>query len=315
MPTEAITCPQCGAADPSDADTHGVHRCVYCGARYRLKAGHAVVEPPRPAGPTGGNPAAGIAAFGAVLVLVAFGMAGAYIVNMDEEPAKSTGIDLDDLTTPRAGPGATAAPEAHAEVAAPPEKPKPTAEFALHHTATSSGDNFYVLGVITNTSSYPIGKPELHVILFDADGNEVGADNGYGEDDVVAPGGNTLISALVSDPPAHDHFETRLELREPMWTPTWAEGLEVAPIAPKETSYGGWEFAGKVTNTGDTPAQFVQVHISGWDADDKLVGLASSYAAGKEGLEPGGEARYKTSHSIWAGRPVRFEVDVVGRVP
>jgi hypothetical protein len=310
MPTEAITCPQCGGTDPSSPDAQGIHRCAYCGTRYRLKAGRAVEE--RTAAGGDRRVVLALAGLGLLVGLGGAALAAAFIVRQEAPPppaATGPALDLD------LGRGATPAPDAHADVAAPAAKPPPTATFELHHTAKSVGDSFYVLGVITNTSPYPIGKPELHVILYDADGDEVGADNGFAEDDVVGPGDRTLIAALVSDAPPHDHFDTRLELREPLWRPTWAAGLEVAALPPTETRYGGWEFAGKVTNTGDQPAQFVQVHISGWDADDRLVGLASAYAAGKEALAPGGEARYKTSHSIWAARPVRFEVDVVGRVP
>ena len=68
----ATLCGTCGTLDNSQSDVHGIHTCVHCGKRYRMRGGMAVplagVASPRR---TGSSPALAIA--GAAFVIVAAG--------------------------------------------------------------------------------------------------------------------------------------------------------------------------------------------------------------------------------------------------
>jgi hypothetical protein len=251
---------------------------------------------------------------GALLFIgLAFGIAAAFIVRTtDEAPAPRGDVGA----SPAAGAPAAQAPVVSTPVVqeAPPPPPPPTATFSLHHTAVSVGTNLHVYGVVTNTSEVAVRAPEVHVILTDEQGEDVHADHGYAALDFLEPGQSSPIDVLVDDAPPHAGLRTEVTVRAADWRPTLAAGLVVAPLPPTQQR-SSWRFAGEVRNEGDTAAQFVKVRITGWDADDKLVGIAQTYAAGKEGLPAGGSARYSTSHSLWAAPPARFEVEVAGRVP
>ena len=298
MPIEAITCPQCGGADPSDADAHGVHRCDYCGVRYRLVGG--APERVRAAAPRPGLRSVRVVV-PAVLSIVALVAAAIFTGRVEDAPAPAPSGAA---PTPTPSPVSRDAPA-----------PVPlTATFEQHSVAPSAGESFYVLGVVTNTSSAPIGKVELHVILLDASGEEVFADHGYGADDLLAPGQSGPLAALVSDPPPHASFRTEVEVRAPTFVPQTAPNLTLKVLDPAPEYSSSWRFSGSVTNDGAAPARFVEVRVTGWDAQDRLVGVTHTYATGKEPLAPGATARYATSHSIWADTPTRFETTVTGRV-
>lgn len=304
MPTEALTCPQCGGADPSPADDHGVHQCAYCGVRYRVVAGAPTSLPGSPGAGLPHRPWAAAVALGVLVLIFAVAI---WAARAFEEPPPGPQAGA----LPATG-SAAVDPEVPVDQPAPAEV-APSASFAQHSVASSVGTSFYVLGMVTNTSEAPIGKVEVHVVLLDADGREVFADHGYSADDVLAPGESCPIAVLVSDPPAYDRFETTVQARTPLFTPDPAPGLVVRPLEPTR-DHASWRFAGSVENTGEAPARFVEVRVTGWDAEDRLVGLAHTYAAGSDALAPGATARYATSHPIWAGTPTRFETTVRGRV-
>lgn len=298
MPTEALTCPQCGAAAPAGAPDTGLHDCGYCGARVRFTSGTRAPHGPRT---PRGAPAVPLL-LGAVLFIgLAFGIAAFFIRAQDPAPD---------------APGAHHAPASVVVVSqpAPDPAPPPTATFDLHHSVVSVGTNLHVLGLVTNTSAVAVRSPEVHVILTDAAGTDLHADHGYATIDILQPGQTSPIDILIRDAPAHEGMRTEVTVREATWQPTPAGGLVVAPLPPTEDGRT-WRFSGEVRNEGEGPAQFVKVRITGWDGEDKLVGIVETYAAGKEALPAGASARYAASRGTWAARPARFEVEVGGRVP
>jgi hypothetical protein len=298
MATEALTCPQCGAAAPTDTRDTGLHDCGYCGARVRFTE---PAQPPAPARPQSGPPVVPLLIGTMVFIGIAFGIAGAFIARQEAPPA--------DLGTHHAPAESVVVSQPAPEPAAPP-----TADFEMHHSLVSVGTNLHVLGMVTNTSEVAVRSPEVHVILLDATGADVHADHGYAKHGFLQPGERSPVDVLIQDAPPHEGMRTEVTVREAKWEPTAAEGLIITPLPPTENR-GNWRFAGEVRNDGQQAAQFVKVRITGWDEQDKLVGIVETYAAGKEGMPAGASARYATSHSLWAARPHRFEVEVGGRVP
>ena len=302
MATEALTCPQCGAAAPADARDTRPPTCRYCGARVRFAPAAARTggRPPRQ-----GPPVVPVLIGAAVFVGLAFGIAGVFIARTEGAPPDPA--------------GAHRAPSQPVRVSQPaPPEPEPvappTATFALHHTMVSVGTNLHVLGVVQNTSAVAVRSPDVHVILTDAAGADVHADHGYAAIDILQPGERSPVDVLIQDAPPHEGLRTEVTVRAATWQPTPAPGLVVTPLAPVEAGRI-WRFSGAVRNDGPDPARFVKVRITGWDDQDKLVGIAETYAAGEEGLPAGATARYATSRGMWAARPARFEVEVGGRAP
>jgi hypothetical protein len=327
MTTRAIQCPGCRAADMSAPDPHGVHTCTYCGLRYQAPAINVqapsvvYVEAARPT-----NTAAIAIGVSAALVLVIGAVVALLVVGGDEggsvsEPAASPrarsasqrpSTSSAEATEVRARPasvevGPAPSREVEAEIAA-------TAEFELHGTRSGLQPTFYVLGYVTNTSPFPIRKPKLTVVLLDEGGNEVGTSNGFGEDDVVEPGDKTPASVLVKDPPEHASFSVEVSPHRSTFALKEVSGLEVEAGEPTRASFGNsLDIAGRVHHRGDEPAKFVKVQVLAFDANDKLLGIHSSYADA-ERLEPGASARFSTRSMRFETDPARFELSASGRV-
>ena len=314
MTTRAIQCPACRAADTSAPDAHGAHTCSYCGVRYHVAVPNVTGQPVMVVGP-GNRSSTSVVVLATVVVLLVIGAVLGWLL-LSEEPDPA-------IAAAPAEARATAASEPRSRPAAvttrvgPAAEPEPvvpaTAEFELHGTRASVKDTFYVLGFVTNTSPFTIGKPKLTVALLDDVGNEVGTANGFAEADVLEPGERAPASVIVKDPPAHVSFAVEVSPRRANWIPPEVSGLELESNEAQRGSFGSsFEISGRVHHRGTQPAKFVRVQVLGFDANDKLMGVYFTYADA-ERLEPGSSARFASRSMFFDGEPARFELQVRGR--
>ncbi|MEZ4340926.1 MAG: hypothetical protein R3B82_30245, partial [Sandaracinaceae bacterium] len=300
-------CPACGAADTSVADAHGIHTCVYCGARYQLTRGA-----PRTlvAGGAKGSSTNLVAALVGGLLLFGLLGAAAYVVLARAEDAPSAPVPTPPQTPSTPAPAPVPPPlpaplPAPAPVAVPPptapaapagisfDAPPdvaPSASFEMH-SRRRSGGALWIYGFVTNTSPLPLGKVKVTAVLHDAKGEEIAQDSGYSEWDVLAPDERSPIVMLVSDPPAFDSITFETHADAPFYLPTLVAGLELEGKEPHKDAFLGYKATGKVHHRGDAPARFVRVDALGYDKDDKLIGTAFAYAD-VDVLAPGASARY-----------------------
>jgi hypothetical protein len=194
----------------------------------------------------------------------------------------------------------------------PAPEPEPTlnATFEFHRKVAASGNAFYVLGTVRNESPVAIGRPELVIVFLDTQGREVGMDHGFAVDEVLEPDARSYLSAIVSDPPAHEQMRYEVVARAPSFRSRTASGLRVESQAPREDGLI-LRFWGQVHNEGKDLASFVEVTVVALDEDDRLLGVHSGYAKG-EALPPGASARFEVSAVI--PMPARVEYLVTGMV-
>jgi hypothetical protein len=312
MVTSSIRCPACGAADPSNADSKGVHACVYCGSRYRMGlAGQAKVLERAPAQTAKVGLVVGIM----LAVLMAAGI-GFFVALRPSPDSVSFDPQLDiDIPTPAPLEAPPSNPTVALTPAATPE-PEPeveaTAEFVEHHRKDSGGA-LWVYGIVTNTSPFLVDKVEVIGVLLDAEGKELGTEHGYANRDVLAPGATSPIVILLKDTPEFASISWEIDVDKASYVPKTVSGLRVEASAPAANSWGAWESEGKVHNDGEQPAEFVKVEMQGWSADDKLIGIGAAYAKG-DVLKPGESARFKHVGVQFDVKPARFEMYVEGRL-
>ncbi len=309
MSTSSIRCPACGAADPSPADGDGVHACAYCGSRYRMGlAGQAQVLSRSPQG-------------NAKLILVLVGLLGAFGVvagvflasqggeQTPVDPVRAIRVVERELQAPPSNQTLALTPAAVAE---PPAEVAATAEFVEHHRKLSGGA-LWVYGVVTNTSPFLVDKVEVIGVLKDAEGEELGTENGYAARDVLAPGASSPVVILLQGPPEFASITWEIDTDKASYVPKMVSGLRVEAGSPAPNSWGGWETEGRVHNDGDQPAEFVKVELQGWSEDGRLLGLGDAYAKG-DVLQPGESARFKHVGVQFDEKPARFELYVEGRL-
>ncbi len=303
-------------------DARGERRCSYCGVVYRLRDGvaervgvHMVVQQ------TNARVTLLLVVVGVVVLLSS--VVVYLLLVRDQEPASppsaSAPATRTEVATPPAVPSTTAKKNPSVVVDAPPADPETppvpaTATFEFHRNKPGYKTSYYALGYVTNTSPFPIAKPEVVAVLLDEQGNEVGTHNGFAEADLLQPGERAPISLLINDPKPHASVTFEVVPRRATWAPELVEGLRLEVAEPQKAAFGDrLEFSGKVFNEGNTPAQFVRIQILGFDANDKLVGVASTYAKA-ERLGPGESARWSSPPVDFAEHPARFEYGVSGRV-
>lgn len=315
MPTEALTCPTCGANDSSRADAHGLHTCVYCGVRYRITGGLPVAMPT--AMPIAKRRAmvvtgiVGAATIIGVLVLVT--------AKGDREPPRSAPQPAAPITvvaTPIASPaGASGTPvvvEAPPVVVEAPEPEAPArARFEMHHRRPSSGTTFYATGQVINESPYAIDKPKITAVMKDAAGAEVATAHGYA-DDALGPGATDAAEVLVMNPPAFATIDFEIAPRKSTYFPGRVEGLRVEPGPIEPASFGaGFKASGKVVHGGTAAARFVHVRAIAFDAGGKILGVDDTYADA-EVLQPGATARFDLPMQAFSEKPTKWEFTVNG---
>ena len=176
-----------------------------------------------------------------------------------------------------------------AEAPSKPDPPAPISATFEHHSArVNTIETLWVYGFVTNTSSIPIGKSEVLVVLKDAEGRELRSEHAYAAYP-TNPGEKSPIAIVVTKPPTYSSLEFETIPKRHYGT-TLAEGLTITENNSSMTS-GSLNISGKVRNDGAKPAKFVQLHAMTMDAEGKLVGLRNSFVKA-ETIEPGAEARF-----------------------
>ncbi len=190
-------------------------------------------------------------------------------------------------------------------------EPPATATFELHGRKSGYQTSFYVLGMVKNTSPFPVDKPKVVVVLRDKSGKELTSRDGYAERDVLPPGASSPIKVLVSDPPAHHELAFEVVARRSIFQPGEVDGLKVEEEGTPRQNFGTWEISGKVLHQGSVPARFVKVELLIRNKAGKLIGIESTYADG-ERLDPNASARFRVS-ALLDEKPETIELSVSAR--
>lgn len=210
-----------------------------------------------------------------------------------------------------AKPGAAPATSGTAAAAAEGDLGQPSASFTFHNTRPGYGSAFYVLGEVQNTSAVEIRKPEVIVIMLDAEGREVARDNGFALAETLLPNAKSYVSTIISDPPQHDKLAFEVVAHKATFVLPQSEGLEVKPNPPThERSLV--KFTGVVSNDGAALAKFVNVKALAFDAEDKLLGVYSTYVQA-DGLAAGESATFSFNGVGLTSPAARYEYQVSGR--
>jgi hypothetical protein len=305
---EILRCPACGAADTSKAGPDGAHVCVFCGVRYAVRGGVPQATPPPAAAKPGKKPPSmTILAVAVVILFVGAGVVAAVFAAV----FRSAPAGPSTWTPPVEAP-IVVAPPVSSEVAAPPPEAPASATF-VEHNIRPSGESYWILGVVTNTSPYPLEQPGFDILYLDASGQEVGVGNSYGQSDPLAPGASSPVSLLASSPPKHASHKVQVRAKKLTFDVGMFTDLELKEYTPTRDSGGDWDASGAVKNTGDAPARFVQVVVAAWDEKGMLIGVNNTYAAGEEGLAAGATGRYTVNIDTLDREPKRFTTQVTGR--
>ncbi len=281
-------------------------RCPYCESRYRIVDQQAVQAP----APTDDGTALAIVV-AAVLILV-FGLVIALVLikspdTLLDQPSLGEVSEVTKSIEHTAPDGVSqAVPDSAKEAMV-----EPSAVWRPSGTMPASGESYYVLGHVENTSPYPIDQVRIQVVLLDEAGTDKGVDFGFSARQRLAPGEVSPAKVLVNDPTPHVDRRYELQLRRSTYDRPRADGLRVDAMEPIFEDRRGWSFQGTVHHEGTVSARFVQLEVQALDEAGELVGLASTFVGG-DGIAAGSSATFKTSPTKTMREPASFTYSVTG---
>jgi hypothetical protein len=176
-------------------------------------------------------------------------------------------------------PVSVGAPTTGALVLGPRDPNEPPASAAFEPRGRRSGfeRSFYVLGMVTNTSPFPIDRPEVRVMLRDASGRVIATRQGYGERDRLEPSEFSPVKVLVNEPPEYVSLDYEVVARRALFDPGKATGLEVTLDGPPRQNFNTWEVSGVLKNRGKQPARLARVELVALDKQGKMLGVETAF--------------------------------------
>ncbi|MBN1890370.1 MAG: hypothetical protein JW850_20415 [Thermoflexales bacterium] len=175
------------------------------------------------------------------------------------------------------------------------------------------------VGEVINTGEQAIKSPRIYLLLYGSDNTKLDVVTGHTEHDLVRPGERVPFSAYLSEtPPNWARFEI-------VFRPQAADGHEYSAYTDFEPlddqlgpdKYSGQIVSGTVRNTGEKSARFVQAVVSLYNAEEKIIGLDTSYINGKdERMAPGQVLPFEVRVHNYSDEEIAFyRVQFVANVP
>jgi hypothetical protein len=153
----------------------------------------------------------------------------------------------------------------------------------LYYYAVAEGSSTTLLGEVRNTTDQVIGSPYFEIILLDADGNIVGTTNASPALVTTGPGESIPFEARASDVARDEWHQATITACE--WGSEYyvEEGygpsptLQLQEVVEAEKSSDQLVIKGVVLNSGDAPAEPVQVKALVYLPDGRYAGHASTF--------------------------------------
>ncbi len=175
------------------------------------------------------------------------------------------------------------------------------------------------VGEVINTGEEGIKSPRIYLLLYGSDNTKLDVVTGHTEHDLVLGGERVPFSAYLSEPPPN---WARFEI---IFRPQAADGSEYSAYTAFEAiedqleldKYSGQVVSGRVRNTGEKSARFVHAVVSLYNAEEKIIGLDSTYLNGKDDLmAPGQVLPFEVRLHNYSGEEiVSYRVQFVANAP
>ncbi len=175
-----------------------------------------------------------------------------------------------------------------------PNEPAASAEFEARGRRSGFERSFYVLGVVKNTSPFPIDRPEVKVRLLDAAGHVVATRQGYAERDRLEPSESCPAKVLVNEPPEHASLGYEVVAHRALFDPGRVSGLEVTLEGEPRQNFNTWEVTGVVRNQGKQRARLAKVELVALNEQGQMLGVETAFPE-ETLIEPEKASRFHAS--------------------
>lgn len=220
----------------------------------------------------------------------------------------STPVLLPPTSTPVPPPPPTDTPALPTDTPVPTDTPTPSIPDIeiLSHQSYEDGGWFHVVGEVRNNSDKPMQFVEIIVTLYDDANNVTGTDFAYTELDVIPPGGKSPFETGTDEYAGTTQYKLQVQ-----GIPGNLPRQDLIINSHNHYEDGGWlHVRGEVQNTGDTPAEFVKIVVTLYDAAGNVVGTDFAYTD-IDTIPPGGTSPFETGTDHYPGFD-HYEIYVEG---
>jgi hypothetical protein len=160
------------------------------------------------------------------------------------------------------------------------------------HQSYIDGDYYTIIGEVENTSDQPMEFVKVVATLYDDAGKVVGTTSTYTLLDAILAGGKSPFELSTSHWEGGKSYSVQVQGRE------GSLGRDNLVINSHKSSQSGnyLSIDGEIVNHGSTPAEFVKIIATLYDADGKVVGEGYSYST-LDKIPPGGTSPFEISTS------------------
>jgi len=177
----------------------------------------------------------------------------------------------------------------------------------LSHQSFMRGEWFHIVGEVRNNAGAPMGSVEVAATLYDNSGSETGTGSAFTLLDVIPPDGRAPFDIRTDEWVGTADYELQVQGQ-----PDHPPRQDLAILSHDHYVYGGWlHVRGVVTNTGTTPAVFIRLVVTLYDAAGGVIGADFAYTR-LVVLPPGGTSPFETGTDHWSGFD-HYEIQVQGQ--
>jgi hypothetical protein len=194
----------------------------------------------------------------------------------------------------------------------PTETPSPTPTLVPGVIVLSSNiyrpwefsSNRYLIGELFNNTATNVRFTRVSATLRDGSGNVVDSDYSFSMIDTLTPGMRSPFLIIFSDPPTWNSYELAVTWATTTDTPHHLEILNTQSYFDTSDAY---TVVGEIRNQYSEPRTFVEAFVTMYDAEGKVIGVASNYTNPYD-LQPGQTASFKAEAYFWMFKPDRTKV-------
>jgi hypothetical protein len=177
----------------------------------------------------------------------------------------------------------------------------------LSHQNYIDGEWFHIVGEVRNNTNVPMEYVKIVATLFDNNNKVVGTDFTYTELDIIPPGGKSPFVTGTDEWTGVTTYKLQVQGRE------GTLGRQDLGILD-HSSYqdGEWlHIRGQVQNTGTTPAEFVKLVVTFYNASGNVVSTDFTYTT-LDTIPAGETSPFETGTDYWPNFDY-YEIQVQGR--
>lgn len=171
-------------------------------------------------------------------------------------------------------------------------------------------DYFYIVGEITNTTSFNLSFVEIIATYYDQEEIVIGTTFTFTELDILLPD-QTSPFEISSYPDTIQPASYKLDIDYHTTDEQPFSGLHIKSSSDSIDNLGFFKIVGEVENTSSSSAQFVQIIVTYYDAQNNVIGTDFTFTQVTI-VQSGTTASFELSSYPRQLRPASYKLQVQG---